>query len=99
MGLSQPVQPRSDSSQYGFGIARQSNTKPPPLPVLSSGNPRLYEKDRMVTFTVLPYGRIVSDYTHEAQWPFSGRQLCLRQARGVMPRADLKRRASWFFDT
>ena len=25
----------------GLGIARQSNTKPPPLPVLSSGNPRL----------------------------------------------------------
>ena len=36
--------------QYGFGIARQSNMKPPPLPVLSSGNPRLYEKDRMVIF-------------------------------------------------
>ena len=53
-GLSRPVQPRSDSSQYGFGIARQSNTKPPPLSVLSSGNPRLYEKDMILTFIRYP---------------------------------------------
>jgi len=44
-------------AQYGFGIARQSNTKPPPLPVLSSGNPRLYEKDRMVTFMPFHFPR------------------------------------------
>ena len=55
-----PFSPRSDSSQYGFGIARQSNVvsvasvEVLPVPMLSiaifsSGNPRLYEKDVMVT--------------------------------------------------
>jgi hypothetical protein len=42
-----------------LGIARQSNTKPPPLPVGSSGNPRLYENDMTDTFIacLLPFVR------------------------------------------
>lgn len=40
-GLSHPENPRNDSTQNGLGIALQSKTKPPPLPLASSGKPRV----------------------------------------------------------
>ena len=36
---------RPQLRQLGLGMARQSNTKPPPFPVGSSGKPRLNEND------------------------------------------------------
>src|SRR5574344_1660143 len=50
--LSLPVRVLYCGYRPGLGRARQSNTKPPPLPELSVGQPRLYENDDTVTVSL-----------------------------------------------